>query len=844
MITDFKPADDAASHGLAGQDATRKTLQVAKRDGRLVDWDELTVESAVEGAFKDTRKKNGGVVTVEDKRLIHEIAVVVESKVQGQYADAGRVGIEEIQNIVEQTLLEDFHLEEIFDAYSEYRIKRMKERAKAADPNEAIKRFLRRDKNITNENANKDSRVYSTQRDLLAGAIAKATALKMLPRDVANAHTKGDIHYHDLDYSPFTAETNCSLPNFKDMLANGFMLGNAPMKHPRSIGVAATQTTQIMQDVASSQYGGQTFDRMDETLAEYARYDYDKFMEEARETMPDDLPIDFARRQVEDAKKNEAAKLHFDDDGREPLPMDEPFDKDASPIEQCRQSWAKIKTRKAIYDAIQTLEHQINSNRVASTGQTPFTTIGIGLGTDWFSREIQRCVFLIRIRGLGKDHRTAIFPKITFALKHGVNMDPGDPNYDIKQLALECATKRMYPDCLYYDNIVRVTGSFKSPMGCRSFLQAWTNPETGEDEESGRMNLGVVSLNLPRIALESKGDVKRFWRIFEQRMEVMHHALQFRIKRCKEAQPEAAPSLWQYGAFGRLKPGESVDKLMKNNRATVSAGYIGLFETTAMFYGTSWVNNSGWDTAAYDFAMSILKRMTELCKQWEAEEGYHYSVYGTPSENLCYRFNMLDKAKFGVVKGITDRDYYTNSFHINPELKLDHSYEPKPGEEDVRERPTWHDEPLTGPFFKYKFEAPFMEWSAGGMISYVEEPMLTKNTKALEAIWDYADKVGITFGAVNQPIDHCLECDYRGDFQPSEDGYKCPNCGNTDEATIDVTKRVCGYLGNPGSRGFNRGKQDECAHRTKHSDGETGRVVTNGALKEFYADRSMKSRLA
>lgn len=826
----------------AYNDNIEDMLKVEKRDGRIVDFDPEAIENAVTGAIKDIRRKNGESLDADDKQLIHDIAMSATSKIRGRYEHS--VNIEEIQSIVESTLLEDYHLEDVFDAYSEYKMKRMKERAKASDPNEAIKKFIRKDKAIMNENANKDARVYSTQRDLLAGSVSKAIALNQLPKDVANAHRKGDIHFHDLDYSPFTAETNCSLPNFKDMLAHGFTLGNAPMESPKSIEIACTQTTQIMQDVASSQYGGQTFDRIDETLSTYAKMNYEKNLETITdETITDETPIEFARITVQNAKKSERKKLHFDDD-RPDIPMDEPFHKDADERTQLREILAKIHTRKNIYDAIQTLEYQVNSNRLSSTGQTPFCTVGFGLGTDWFAREIQRAILLNRIRGLGRDNRTAIFPKLTFAIKHGINADKGDPNYDIKRLALECSSKRMYPDCLFYDNIVKVTGSFKAPMGCRSFLQGWINPETGEDEESGRMNLGVVTVNLPRIAIESHGRINRFWKLFEQRMEVVHHALQFRIKRCKEAMPENAPSLWEYGAFGRLQPGDSVDTLMRNNRATVSAGYIGLFETTAAFYGKHWVNNDGWDTEAYDFALSILKRMTELCKEWEAEEGYHYSVYGTPSENLCYRFNTLDKQKFGVIDGITDRDYYTNSYHVNPELKLDHSYEPKDKEEDVRMRPTWHQEDQTGPFFKLKFEAPFMQYSAGGMISYVEEPVLTKNLDALEAIWDYAYETGITFLGSNQPIDKCFKCGYHGDFQPSEEGFKCPNCGNDDEATIDVVKRVCGYLGNPGARGFNHGKQDEVAHRIKHLDGETGKIDINGNTKEFYTDISMKSRLA
>ena len=311
---------------------------------------------------------------------------------------------------------------------------------------------------------------------------------------------------------------------------------------------------------------------------------------------------------------------------------------------------------------MQTMEYQINSNRV-SNGQTPFVTVGFGLGTDWFAREVQRAILLNRIRGLGKDHHTAIFPKLVFTVRHGVNADPGDPNYDLKQLALECATKRMYPDVVFYENIVKITGSFKAPMGCRSFLQGWINPETGKDEEDGRMNLGVVSVNVPRIAIESHGSKERFWKLFNERMEVAHQALQFRIMRCKQATPVNAPTLFRFGAFGRLGASGNVDTLFKNERATVSLGYIGLAEATAVFYGKDWIRDHGWDPQGKEFALSIVKRMSELCKQWSKAEGYHYSVYSTPAESLTDRFNRMDREKFGRIEGVTDHDFYTNSFH-------------------------------------------------------------------------------------------------------------------------------------------------------------------------------------
>ena len=788
--------------GTTTRKTSTSTVQVEKRDGRIVDFDPINIIAAVKSAFADLDKKIGP----EEEALIRDLANQVEGEIKERYA--GPAKIEDIQNLVEHALIED-HLYDVARNYTNYRLDKDIQRAKATDVNEAVSRFINNDPTLIHENANKDSNVYATQRDLLAGAVSKAAALNMLPPAVANAHMKGDIHFHDADYSPFTAQSNCSLPNFWDMLANGFTLGNAPMASPKSIAIAATQITQIMKDVASSQYGGQTANRADEHLARYARKDYEKFLEEARENIPDGMPVEFARRQVENAKKNEPSKLHFG--SREPLPMDTPFHDDVDELEQEREILAKIRTRKAIYDAMQTMEYQINSNRV-SNGQTPFVTVGFGLGTDWFAREVQRAILLNRIRGLGKDHHTAIFPKLVFTIKHGVNCDPEDPNYDLKQLALECATKRMYPDVVFYENIVKITGSFKAPMGCRSFLQGWINPETGKDEEDGRMNLGVVTVNVPRIAIESHGDKARFWKLFDERMEVAHQALQFRIMRCKEATPVNAPTLFRFGAFGRLGANDNVDQLFKNERATVSLGYIGLAETTAVFYGKNWIRDHGWDPEGKEFALSIVKRMNELCKQWSKAEGYHYSVYSTPAESLTDRFNRMDREKFGRIEGVTDHDFYTNSFHY----------------------PVWL-QPT--PMEKLSYEKDFPYYASGGFINYCEYPCLQDNPKALEAVWDYAYNIGIGYLGTNTPIDHCFVCGFQGDFEPTDEGFKCPECGNSDPDKCNVTKRTCGYLGNPVQRPMVHGRHEEIAHRVKHMSGETGHVtLSDGSEREWFEE--------
>jgi len=1109
------------------------TIQVEKRDGRIVDFDKENIINAIMRAYKEVNHE----IAAQDIDDIETIANEIEGDVKRKYA-ARPIEINEIQNLVEQSLLDD-HKYDVATAYKDYRWKKDIQRAKQTDANEAVKRFMRKDKSIVNENANKDSRIYSTQRDLLAGTISKSAALSILPKDVANAYEKCDIHFHDADYSPFTAMSNClaretrfitskgiksfedfkdgdvvsvlapsgkfqkaivhnygrqslneitfirngrtrrtifatgnhrwiladgsettelkegdfiqyppvhkpidienapvnimkawvngfiygdgsertlkngnsicdlrlcgdkndyikvfeklgyyptypqyahgdatfyirgfhktpdienmstdeinaffdgymaadgaytnnnneykatimssnkldnfniienysaiagyhissikdmtgqitnytdengrkptniyrfiignhnkwkvesikpsdrtedvwclevdnehafvldggivtgncSLPNFKDMLKNGFALGNAEMASPNSIETAATQVTQIMLDVASSQYGGQTLNRADETLAPYAMKNYAKNLEMAKMVLPDGMDASQAAAIVRSLKASENSRLHCE--GR-PEIKDEPEPDITNELDKQRDLYAKILTRKNIYDAMQTLEYQINTQH-ATCGQTPFVTVGFGLGTSWASREITRCILLIRIGGLGKDHRTAIFPKLTYTIKHGINSETQDPNYDLKQLALECTSKRMYPDILFYENIVNITGSFKAPMGCRSFLQGWINPETGEDEEEGRFNLGVVTVNIPRIAIESKGNVKRFWKLFDERMNVAHHALQYRIKRCREALPENAPVLWENGAFGRLKPGDDVDSLMRNSRATLSLGYIGLYEATAMFYGRDWINNWGWDEDAYDFEISILKKMTNLCKEWEKDEGYHYSVYATPSESLTDRFSRADRAKFGRIPGITDHDFYTNSFHRPVWLSGNPEGTPSESIQEVMNRPHFHNANNGGAFSKLDFEEPFLKYTAGGHIVYTEEPMLVNNLRALEAVWDYAHEIGVDYLGTNTPIDSCMVCGYKGDFDPTETGYKCPQCGNDDPDKCDVVKRVCGYLGQPQQRKMVHGRHEELAHRAKHMDGETGVIrLADGTEELSFKDRAEK----
>ena len=712
-------------------------IYVEKRDGRRVAFDADKIYKALVKASQEVT-----TMTPLLEAKLEGITNKIVAEVIARFP-AG-VKIYEIQNIVEHELL-NANEYAIAESYITYRTQRDFARSRATDINFTIGKLLNKDQAVVNENANKDSDVFNTQRDLTAGIVGKSIGLQMLPPHVANAHQKGDIHYHDLDYSPYTPMTNCCLIDFKGMLGNGFKIGNAEVESPKSIQTATAQISQIIANVASSQYGGCSADRIDEVLAPYAEKNYEKHLKDAREWV---LP-------------------------------------------EKQEEFAWTKTKKDIYDAMQSLEYEINT-LFTSNGQTPFTSLGFGLGTNRFEREIQKAILQIRIKGLGSEHRTAIFPKLIFTLKRGLNLEPGSPNYDIKRLALECATKRMYPDVLSYDKIVELTGSFKVPMGCRSFLQGWKD-ENGQEVNSGRMNLGVVTVNLPRIALESEGNMDKFWEIFNERMNIAEDALVYRVERTKEATPANAPILYQYGAFGkRLGKYDKVDQLFKHRRATVSLGYIGLYEVATVFYGGEWEHNP----EAKKFTVDIVREMKRRVEEWSDQYDYHFSVYSTPSESLTDRFCRLDTEKFGLVKDITDKEYYTNSFHY-----------------DVRKNPT--------PFEKLDFEKDYPAAGAsGGFIHYCEYPVLQQNPKALEAVWDYAyDRVG--YLGTNTPIDHCYKCDFEGDFTPTERGFTCPNCGNSDPKTVDVVKRTCGYLGNPQARPMVNGRHKEISARVKHMNGST-----------------------
>ena len=592
---------------------------------------------------------------------------------------------------------------------------------------------------VMNENANKDAAVISTQRDLIAGIISKAYALNnMLPKNVARSHEAGEIHFHDLDYA-IHPMFNCMLIDVKGMFENGFAMGLAEIEEPKSITTATALCAQIIAQVASHIYGGNTIQRIDEVLAKYVRRSYDKHLSIGLQWFEGD--------------------------------------------ELKAAVYAEHQAEKETYDAFQALEYEINTLHT-SNGQTPFTTLNFGLGTSWEARMIQKAILQVRRDGLGKNKKTAVFPKLVFTVKKGVNFHPSDPNYDVKQLALKCASERMYPDVLNYDKIVEVTGDFKAPMGCRSYLSA-----NGYETNDGRNNLGVVSMNLPRIALEAKGDINVFWELLDERLAICKDALMYRISRFDNVQAKVAPILYVHGACGvRLKPDDYVADIFKDGRASVSMGYIGLHETVMALFKDEY--HTFDDSRKQDLAHRIVARLREATDSWKKETGYGFGLYSTPSESLCDRFCRIDRKIFGDVTGVTDKEYYTNSFHL-----------------DVFKKVT--------PFEKIDFEMNYPNLASGGFISYVEFPNMKNNIKGLESVWDYTyDK--LPYFGTNTPVDYCGACDYAGEAKATEHGFECPCCGNKDPQSLSVTRRVCGYLGNPGARPYAHGKQKEVIGRVKH----------------------------
>lgn len=653
-----------------------------------------------------------------------------------------------------------------------------------------VDRYCGHDEAIMNENANKNSKVFATQRDLLAGSISKEYALeKLLPKNVAEGHRNGWIHFHDLDYTLNASGGlyNCMLIDFPGMLKHGFTLGEAEISTPKSLKTAGEVIPQIIANVSSNMYGGVSAHRLDEFLEPYAAISYRKTLKKNFARMAEFDGVILAEDEIDSLADYYASQIEQTDNEFE-IEFDNVKKINSGLSEKTIQFTIDISKKdviKEVFDTFQSLEFEISS-LYSGNGQTPFVTFNFGLSTGFWGREIQKGILKNRLIGLGEDHRTPVFPKLVFTLKDGVNLKKTDPNYDIKRLAVECSAKRIYPDILSYEKVMEIYGFFVSPMGCRSFLTEYRSPETGEVVTYGRRNIGVVSLNLPNIAL-STSTPEEFMRLLDERATLVHDGLMYRYNRLAGTLAKNAPILYQYGATGhRLSGDEVVQPIFDNGEATASIGYIGLHEVATKFWGNDWQDNED----AKAFTVGVLERLNYWKSKWADETGIAFSVYGTPAESLCSRFAAIDKETFGEVKDITDKGYYTNSFHL-----------------DVRKKVT--------PFEKIDFESAYTPLSTGGNICYVEQPSLVKNLDAFEAIWDYMHD-HVPFSGINTPISRCLSCGYHGDFDADVKGFFCPECNNRNPETIEVIQRMCGYISSVGIRKPISGRVKEIKSRVKH----------------------------
>ena len=697
------------------------------------------------------QKKDGRVVAYRPRKILNDLESA--ERVFGVDFHTSKTQIVEIitRRAAEHTLINSADLFQIVEdalsqspavlaAFREYKRQQDELIAASTDITHAISRVAGGDEKVLAENGNKDSRTFTTQREILVGAVTKAKGLEMLPEDIRRAHIKGLIHVHDLDRSPFAGMPNCSLPDFEYLLSQGFTLGNARIEPPRSVGVAATLLVQLLGAISGEQYGGISIHEIDRLLEPYAEMTLEKNRELYR----------------------------------------------AAGLEKVEEL-AREKTARDIYDAMQAFEYQVNTLTTAAA-QTPFTSISLGMTTSWCGREIQKSILAVREKGMSGE--TAIFPKILFFVDEGINHSPHDPNHDLKQAAMRCSMRRIYPDLVAVPRIRELKeGQLITPMGCRSFLHPWKNA-AGEYELSGRNNLGVVSINLPRIAISAQGSVEDFFAGLDEAMELSIRALKIREDVVLGADLEQAPIMYTQGGMGNPAGKRSVRDFYtgdNHKRSSISLGYIGIHNAMVALTGSrDWQESEEYKELSRRILVHMNARVSAIQNQFNAA----MSVYATPSESLCDRFAELDRIRFGKLPGINDREYYENSFHF----------------------PSYLD---TNPVAKINFEADYMPLTPGGFMYYVEAPTLLANPLAFEAIWDEAfDKVGY-FG-INSPVDNCFICDFEGEFHCDEQGYICPGCSNRDESQASVTRRLCGYLGAPMKRPVVSGKQSEINSRVRH----------------------------
>ena len=707
-------------------------MKVIKRDGREVTYDRGKIIIAIHKANDE--------VPISER--------ISDEKIHGIVASIEKLGVntlqvEEIQDIIEQKLMAERKFV-LAKTYIIYRYQRQMIRKSNTTDESILGLIQQTNKYAMEENSNKNAAVASTQRDLIAGEVSRdLTNRLLLPEKISKAHEEGILHFHDADYF-IQPIFNCCLINISDMLDNGTVMNGKMIESPKSFQVACTVMTQIIAAVASSQYGGQSVDISH--LGKYLRKTKEKFLRNYKEKFADIL-------------------------------SDEAIEKLASD-----------RTMDELKSGVQTIQYQINT-LMTTNGQSPFVTLFLNLKEDDpYKDEVALIIEEIlkqRIQGIKNEagvYITPAFPKLIYVLDEHNCLKGGKYDY-LTKLAVECSSKRMYPDYISAKKMrENYEGEVFSCMGCRSFLSPWKD-ENGNYKWEGRFNQGVVSINLPQMGIIAKGNEELFWELMEERLSLCFEALMCRHKALEGTLSDVSPIHWQYGAIARLKPGETIDPLLHNGYSTISLGYIGLYEVTKLMTGVSHTDPKG--TA---FALKVMNRLREACDTWKRNTGLGFGLYGTPAESLCYRFAEIDKRKFGVIKDVTDKGYYTNSYHVDVREKID-------------------------AFSKFKFESQFQTISSGGAISYVEIPNLRHNLPALEELVKYIYD-NIQYAEFNTKSDYCQVCGYDGEIIINDNlEWECPQCHNKDHNKMNVTRRTCGYLG---ENFWNVGKTKEINSRVLH----------------------------
>ena len=714
-------------------------MKIIKRDGTIVDYDPEKIRVAIGKANNEVSKKEKA--TEED---INNIISYIED------LKKSRILVEDIQDIIEKKLME-IGKYQLAKQYITYRYTRALVR-KANTTDQSIKELIDGESEYWNtENSNKNAKVVTTQRDYLAGITSTdITRRFLLPEDVVKAHDEGIIHFHDADYFAQNALHNCDLINLEDMLQNGTSINGVMIEKPHRFLTAMTIATQIITAVNSSQYGGVTVTMTH--LAPFVRESYKRIL-----------------------KKYQDRKFSKED---------------------C-EKYAKEDLRKEVKDGVQTFQYQINS-MTTTNGQAPFLSVCLYLGeTEEYKEELAMIIEeVLKQRTLGMKNEkgvyiTPAFPKLIYVLEED-NIHENSKYWYLTELAAKCTAKRMVPDYISEKKMLELKvdkngeGHCYPCMGCRSFLTPYVDPKTNKPKYYGRFNQGVVTINLVDAALSSGKDMEKFWKLFDERLELCHKALKIRHERLSKATSDVAPILWQHGALARLKKGESIHPLLHGGYSTLSLGYAGLYECVKYMTGHSHTDNG----VGKEFGLKVMQKLNDKCKEWKEQEDIDYSVYGTPIESTTYKFSKCLRKRFGKIKGITDRDYITNSYHVPVFEEID-------------------------AFSKLKLESEFQQLSPGGAISYVETPNLQDNLEVVLQIIKFIYN-NIMYAELNTKSDYCQKCGYDGEILIDENlEWYCPNCGNRDHDTLNVARRTCGYIG---SNFWNKGRTQEIKERVLHID--------------------------